>query len=89
MDRVTYEQIKALCIHIEDQNLQAIRALFKKYGGDYDRGDVLLFNENVIPELRGYNLPARIRLSSLLPSNIVGVIYNPISWNNKFLKGGI
>jgi len=89
MDRVTFEQIKALCIHIEDQNLQAIRDLFKKYGGDYDRVDVLLFNSNLFPELMGYRLPARIRLTDKLPASIAGLILNPESWHNKFLKGGI
>lgn len=74
INRSDFERVKALLIHIEEQQNQAVRDLFSHVGADYDRGDLIVLNDSYLPELLDVQLPKQIVLSRYLPDKTFGIV---------------
>ncbi len=71
--KINVDRLLALMTHMEDQHLQPYRDYWKSYGFDYDRGDLLIINENVIPEIIVVNTVKNVERSKYLSDDIQAV----------------
>ena len=74
MNHMNIQSLKALITHIDEQTQQPARDLWRELGADFDRGDIIVMNENLFPELTLVQLPQRIEVSRFLPNDCPGVV---------------
>jgi len=84
VDQLEINRARGLLIHIEEQQTQAVKELFKKLGGNYENGSNLILNANFWPEYSSRKIHQRVHFSDDLPNHILAIFVEPLTQNFRF-----